>query len=207
MKFLKTLIIQNDPSVPPGIISRWFSNFDLVRAYQDRIPNLSQYQLVILCGGEPNVMEESKYPWLVTLKYELRQSLLYSSTKFLGLCLGGQLCAEALGAKIYLHPKGTKIGWESVETSESGSIDFFHYHRYIFDLPENAQRIAKNNWWVNQGFIWRNQVLAVQFHPEAEAPWIADCLDLKMLPESHTSMIEKSQSWLRHELDKLIKNS
>lgn len=202
----KILIIQNDPTVPPGVITRWFHRFDLIQSFQEKIPRLSDYDLVIICGGEPNTHEEDIYPWLVNLKIELKYSINNSSTKIIGLCLGGQLCAEALGSKVYRHPNGLKVGWESV-TLEGKNTDlmFFHYHQYIFDLPKEAHRIASNQWWQNQGFLWKNRVLAVQFHPEAEEFWIRECLENQIPTAQQLQWMNESHAWLKNQIDSLLK--
>ena len=203
----KVLIVQNDPTVPPGVVTRWFSLFDLVHSYNEKLPSFSNYDLVILCGGEPNVHEENIYPWLVDLKKELNHSLQNSKTKFVGLCLGGQLCAEALGAQVTRHPKGIKVGWEAVTlVPENTDTTFFHYHSYIFELPKDANRIATNEWWKNQGFTWKNQVLAVQFHPEAEEAWIVDCLENQSMTSDQKQWMNRTHVWLKNEVDRLLKS-
>ncbi len=202
----KILIIQNDPMVPPGIITRWFHQFDLIQSYREKIPRLSDYDLVFICGGELNVHEEDAFPWLVDLKTELKFSINNSSTKIIGLCLGGQLCAEALDSKVYRHPQGLKVGWESVSLEDKKTDQmFFHYHQYIFDLPKEAHRIASNKWWQNQAFLWKNRILAVQFHPEAEGPWIRDCLESKISTAEQLQWMNESHIWLKHQIDGLLK--
>ncbi len=203
----KILIIQNDPADPPGVITKWFQNFDLIHSYKEKIPSFSNYSLVVICGGDPNVHEETIYPWLVDLKKELKHSIYNSKTKFVGLCLGGQLCAEALGAKVYAHPNGKKVGWTSVSL-DHGKNDamFFRYHSYVFDLPQSAHRMAFNECWENQGFLWKNQILAVQFHPEAEEAWILGCLETQTMNEEQRQWMNAAHDWLKHEIDCLLKS-
>ena len=202
----KILIIQNDPTVPPGVITRWFSHFDLIQSFEGKLPRFSDYDLVIICGGEPNVYQVDTFPWLVPLKIELKRTINNSKTKIVGLCLGGQLCAEALDAKVYSHPKGIKVGWNSVHLPlEKKEQMFFHYHQYVFDLPNEARRIASNKWWPNQGFLWMNRVLAVQFHPEAEQLWIRDCLENQIPTAEELQWMNQSHAWLKQQIDVLLK--
>jgi GMP synthase (glutamine-hydrolysing) len=102
----------------------------------------------------------------------------------LGICLGSQLIAKALGARVYRNT-GLEIGWEPVYLTDSGKNDpvlggipspstFFHWHGETFDLPEGAERLAWSERTRHQAFRYGRNVYGLQFHPEVTAEMIED---------------------------------
>ena len=94
----------------------------------------------------------------------------------LGICLGAQIIASALGAEVY-PGKEKEIGWHQLQflpaigdykiwKDHPGAHMAFHWHRDTFDIPSNAVRIASSAAFENQGFIYKDHVLAMQFHLE-----------------------------------------
>ena len=104
----------------------------------------------------------------------------------LGICLGAQLIARALGARVY--PSGhTEIGWTPLALTDAGRASpvrhldgahtsMLHWHGDTFDLPDNATRLASTPACENQAFAWGNHVLGLQCHPEIRTdrfePWL-----------------------------------
>lgn len=130
--------------------------------------------LLIVLGGPIGVYETDTYPFLSTeialLEHRLRRGL-----PTLGICLGAQLMAQALGGRVY--PGGTKeIGWGTVELTADGKASclrglqtkVLHWHGDTFDLPADAMRLASNANYQNQAFAWGRNALALQFHLEAD---------------------------------------
>lgn len=189
MPLPKILIVQHNDKTPPGLSLSWIQErnlpYQLVHMMNDpSLPPLESFDHVILCGGGMNVDQDEKYPWLAKERELIVQSLAQKK-KIVGLCLGGQLCAQVLGARVYPHPRGWEIGWHEISFLEnSKSLHFFQFHRYVFELPPEATVFAQNSWWQIQGFIWKNQVLGFQFHPEAEIPWTEHCLVERKEPTS-----------------------
>ena len=110
-------------------------------------------------------------------KRYLSEKQLNSEKKVLGICLGSQLIADVLGAKVYPN-KNKEIGWFPVFKNEFScfnctrylerEIQSFHWHGETFDLPEGADRLYSSEATPNQGFAFKDNVIALQFHWEVK---------------------------------------
>jgi GMP synthase-like glutamine amidotransferase len=136
---------------------------------------MSDLDWLIIMGGPMSVNDEEQFPWLADEKKFIRQAVDEGKT-VLGICLGSQLVSSALGAKVY-HNKEKEIGWFDVEFTcfaKSNKMFFdmesrvkvFHWHGDTFDLPENAIHLAYSKACTNQAYLYRDRVLALQFHLE-----------------------------------------
>ena len=150
-----------------------------VRYFEAGIDDLTkafQYEgLTIILGGPIGVYETEDYPFLQKeidlLKVRLEQNL-----PTLGICLGAQLIAHALGAKVYAgHIK--EIGWSSLQLRlvkdnplmPIANTPVLHWHGDTFDLPEQATLLASSSVYSNQAFQVGTNILALQFHMEVAA--------------------------------------
>jgi GMP synthase-like glutamine amidotransferase len=129
---------------------------------------------VVLLGGAMNIGEEKLHSWLLD-EYRWVEALLKKNVKFLGLCLGSQILAHVLGARVY-EQNHWEVGFHKVEFKEGSSHIFFHWHKFASELPKNAQLIASSRATPVQAFKYTDQILAYQFHPEAEVEWVISCL-------------------------------
>lgn len=140
----------------------------------DLTPALNYEGLTIILGGPIGVYETEDYPFLKDELEGLKQRLLENKPT-IGICLGAQLIAHALGAKVYAgHQK--EIGWSELEIKSLDSdsnvltslknIKVLHWHGDTFDLPHNATLLASSTIYPNQAFSIGNNILALQFHLE-----------------------------------------
>ena len=131
---------------------------------------------LFVLGGPIGAYEEAHYPFL---KAELRliEKRLAAKLPIFGICLGAQLMARALGARVY--PAHTKeLGWAPITLTEAGERSVLkplgngpvlHWHGDTFDMPQGATRLASTALCDNQAFSFGQNALALQFHIEAEA--------------------------------------
>jgi len=141
----------------------------------DNLPYVNDLDLLIVMGGPMSVSDENIYPWLKAEKQFIKEAIK-SGKKVLGICLGAQLIATVLGAEVHKN-KYREIGWFNVkktkETSQTvlsdilpESFEAFHWHGDTFEIPAGAKHIAQSEACKNQGFIFDNRVVALQFHLE-----------------------------------------
>lgn len=152
------------------------------------LPDVNDVDLLIVMGGPMSVNDEEEYPWLAKEKEFVRKAIDLGK-HVLGICLGAQLIASALSAKVYKNSE-TEIGWfpvNSVSNSSDSLFSFpdsalvFHWHGETFDLPAGATLLASSAGCVNQAFQLGDSVIGLQFHlettPESAKELINNCRD------------------------------
>ncbi|MES2854671.1 MAG: type 1 glutamine amidotransferase [Bdellovibrionota bacterium] len=185
MRSLRIHILQPSEKTPPGAITEWAKskNHDvkIVRLFTgEALPKLEETDWLIILGGRMGVSDVADYPWINDVKALLKDSIRAQKTG-LGICLGAQLYAEALGGKVRRNDHW-EVGWHPVQigapNSSMNTLKVFQHHQDTFDLPPSAVRIATNEIARNQGFAMGDRVVALQFHPEATPEWIQhECND------------------------------
>jgi GMP synthase-like glutamine amidotransferase len=149
------------------------------------LPDLSNIDLLIVLGGYMNIDDESEFPWLKQEKLFIKQAII-SDKKVMGICLGSQLIATALGSNVYKGTE-TEIGFHPIQFNETALTEslfqhfkspytVFQWHGNTFDLPKGAQLLASSEGFKNQGFLWNTNVLALQFHIEMNEIVLKDML-------------------------------
>jgi GMP synthase (glutamine-hydrolysing) len=139
-------------------------------------PVLQKADLLIVLGGPIGVYDSQPYPFLLH-EIALLERRLARDRPTLGICLGSQLMARALGARVYPGPV-KEIGWGKLMLTPEGrasclqhlaeSGEVLHWHGDTFELPTDAVRLASTAHYDNQAFAWRSSGLALQFHLEAD---------------------------------------
>ncbi|MEI6609399.1 MAG: gamma-glutamyl-gamma-aminobutyrate hydrolase family protein [Deltaproteobacteria bacterium] len=143
----------------------------------DPLPQLAEIDLLIIMGGPMGAYDDIKYPWLTAEKQFIQESI-NAGKKVLGICLGAQLIAMVLGAKVYPHIH-KEIGWFPLKVTEEGMEskvfkDFpneflaFHWHEDTFSFPRGAARLAETVACRNQAFSYGDKVVGLQFHLDAK---------------------------------------
>lgn len=154
------------------------------------MPDVSDFTHLVIMGGPMAVYAMEKFPFMYIEAAAIR-SFIKNKKAVLGICLGAQLIAYALGADVY--PGGTEeAGWCQVELTTEGMEDsvmssisvnstpfaeVFQWHGDTFDLPEKAVRMSSSELYENQAFRFRENVYGLQFHievtPEIVRQWFA----------------------------------
>lgn len=150
------------------------------------LPPVSSLSGLIVMGGPMGVYEQDRYPFL---KRELDYigKVIGAKKPVLGVCLGSQLIAHALGARVYPNKK-KEIGWYKIRLTDDGKKDplmqrggvapwVFQWHGDTFDLPKGARRLASSPLCKNQAFRFGQNVYGLQYHLEVDGPMIQEWLD------------------------------
>lgn len=191
-KIMRIHYLQHVPFEGLGSIQTWALEhhhpLSSTKFYQnDRLPSLTEFDCLIVLGGPMNIYEEIQYPWLVAEKSLIKQAITANKI-VLGICLGAQLIADVLGAKVYPGEQ-KEIGWFPIKLTNSADVfrglpqemTVFHWHGDTFDMPPGATHLALSEACLNQGFIYNHRVLGLQFHlestPESVEQIIAHCGD------------------------------
>lgn len=145
----------------------------------DALPDRSEFGLLVVMGGPMSVNDEKEYPWLIDEK-RLLKATIDSGRPVIGVCLGAQMIASAMGARVYRCAE-KEIGWFPVRRVTSEGLGALlpetftplHWHGETFDLPSGAVRLAETDVTPNQAFQLGNNIIGVQFHLEATTQSVA----------------------------------
>jgi GMP synthase (glutamine-hydrolysing) len=151
-----------------------------IKYYEAGIDDLSQLDvlsdsLLVILGGPISVNDADMFPFINT-EIDLLRQRIAADKPTLGICLGAQLIASAMGAKIYPGEE-KEIGWNGLQLTaegEQGALRYLgaehcsmlHWHSETFDLPDAAVLLASSSKYENQAFSVGENILALQFHPE-----------------------------------------
>jgi GMP synthase (glutamine-hydrolysing) len=183
----RLLVVQHEPSSPPGLLATAAAatgvQLRVVEAPGEPVPvTLDGADGLVVLGGVMDADETDDYPHLARTM-DLLADTAARSAPALGICLGAQLAAAALGGRAYPGPAGEELGWTKVELTPAGRADpvtgaleapaeLFQWHHDTFDPPPGAVVLATGAVYPVQAFRL-GSVVAVQFHPEVDEPLLA----------------------------------
>jgi GMP synthase (glutamine-hydrolysing) len=144
-------------------------------------PSLDRYHGLVVLGGPMNADQFDRFPHLET-EVRLIEKAIDRELPVLGICLGAQLIARALGAEVKRN-RQKEIGWYDVSLTDEGTHDplfghfepterIFQWHGDTFDLPRSCVHLASSPTCMNQAFRYRSNVYGLQFHMEVDEPLI-----------------------------------
>jgi len=181
MKTLRLHYLQHVSFEGPGYIEAWARQnkhtLTATKFYkQEELPDPDTFDWLIIMGGPMSVGDEADFAWLKPEK-QFIQSAIRSGKKVLGICLGAQLIADGLRAKVYPNKK-KEIGWFPVAVCDAAietdilkniptTMTVLHWHGDTFDIPKGAVHLIKTDICQNQAFIYHDRVLGLQFHLES----------------------------------------
>lgn len=178
---MRITLLQHVSFEGPGAIRDWAEarghELDAVRVdCSDTLSARAVPQALVVMGGPMGVADEAVYPWLAAEKQFIAESAR-SGAPVLGICLGAQLLAEAMGAAVRRN-EHKEIGWHAIQWNEAAralpafshvppSSLAFHWHSDTFDLPHSALPVASSQACRQQGFASRDgRLIGLQFHLE-----------------------------------------
>jgi GMP synthase-like glutamine amidotransferase len=191
---------QHVPFEGLGSIERWLEKAgyrtSCTRFFESaELPQAEGIDLLVVMGGPMSANDEAQFPWLSAEKRFIRE-VVRLGKPVLGICLGAQLIASAMGARVFKNSV-KEIGWFPIEGIPSDSdstfsfppsIEVFHWHGETFDLPTGAMRLARSKGCENQAFQLGRSVIGLQFHlettPSSVVEIVNHCRD-ELVPSSY----------------------
>ncbi len=196
---MSVLICKNAAAEGPGTIEDFLNEKDIPFTIVDLpggeiLPDTDVFNTLIMMGGPMSVNEAEIYPY-ITAEEALVRDFTAQGKSVLGVCLGAQIMAKALGSRVYKGDE-KEIGWYDIELTEDGLRDalmrklaahpqagdlwrkfkVFHWHGETFDIPSGAVRLAGSELFPNQAFRYGSRAYAFQFHIEVRKNMVYDWL-------------------------------
>lgn len=211
----KLLVFQHSAREPLGVLDPMLRQAGFRIRYvnfsrrPDLRPDVGRYHALVVLGGPMNVDQQDRHPHLATEIALIREALA-RGIPILGICLGAQLLAAALGANV--QPNHVReIGWYRLHATAAANGDplcrhlgehhVFQWHAYTFDLPAGAVHLASTPTCSNQAFRHGDRAWGLQFHLEADLPLIQEWLQV---PEYKA---EAEASGPAHHLEHILRDT
>ena len=211
--YLQHVAFEGIGSMAPYFMDKGHSLSSTRLYLNEPFPQLKDFDWLIVMGGPMGISDELKYPWLNREKAFIK-SAIESGKIVLGICLGAQLIADVLGAKVYMNHH-REIGWFPIMISEQAGdtvfrgvfpegLNVFHWHGDTFDIPRSGIPLASSKACPNQGFIVENRIVGLQFHlettPDSARALIENCredLDGSEFVQSEKEILSNVSRFLR----------
>lgn len=187
---MKILVLQHVDVEHPGIFRDFFKadglSWDTIELDAgEALPDVSAYDLMVVMGGPQDVWQEDKHPWLVAEKAAIRKFVVDLGRPYLGICLGHQLLAAAIGGEV-APGKTPEVGVLTVRQTQEGKddplfrgiadpIDVLQWHgAEVVRLPADTRVLASSDACAVQAFRYRDNAYGFQFHVEITEQTVAD---------------------------------
>jgi len=203
---MKVIAIQHVPNEPMGLIEDLLKEkgieYEYIYVYEGEKPEIRDATHIVIMGGPMGVYEEDKYPFLAKEK-EMIRFALKQNIPILGICLGAQLIASALGKNVYPYKK--ELGWFTVKKVEDDfitkdlpdNLTVFQWHGDTFELPEGAKLLYAGDLVRNQAFRFGNAI-GLQFHLEVTHEIVEDWVkrEESLSDEQKDSIIAETDKYI-----------
>lgn len=182
----RVLVVEHDAECPPHLFGDWLTEagcrLDVCRPYAgDPLPALAGYAGLVVLGGPMGANDDDRHPWLGPVKELLREARA-SAVPTLGICLGHQLAAVALGGTVTVNPSGQQVGLLGVGWTDAAREDRLFAplswprrgvqwnDDIVAELPPGATLLAETGRHEVQVVRFAERMWGVQLHPEVDAP-------------------------------------
>jgi GMP synthase (glutamine-hydrolysing) len=212
----RVLVVQHEADDPIHLMGTWMEGVEITvcRPYDaDPVPpSIAGFDGLVLMGGAMGAHDDQKAPWLPATR-ELIRAAAAAGVPTLGICLGHQLCAVALGGDIEVNPKGRQlglldVGWTTAAVDDELMGDLLGPRRamhwnddIVARLPEGAQLLATAGTGEVQAARHAASVWGIQWHPEVDDAIVAGWANDGGLPEAEKQRVLEDLVRSRHDLD------
>jgi GMP synthase (glutamine-hydrolysing) len=185
----KILVIRHEPCTTLGLLNP-IAEHSLIRyldiSQGERLTEpINDYSHVVILGGSISAYEDDRHPFLRD-EFKLIEAAIDHALPMVGICLGSQVLARVLGAKVYRGEAGREAGWCEVELTDAATADpllkdfpaqfrVFQSHQDTFDLPAESVHLARSANYPHQAFCYREHAWGLQFHLEFDQTVLSNC--------------------------------
>lgn len=184
---MRIVVVQHVPFERAGLIESWAlergHSVSVSRMYAAEVlPSADAMDLLVSMGGPMGVSDADRIPFLAS-EMDLMRRLFSQGGRILGVCLGAQLLAAALGARVF-RGAHKEIGWMPVQKAAGHKLTetlpdplhVLHWHGDTFDLPAGSVHLLRSEACAHQAFISENRALGLQFHLEMTEQALAEII-------------------------------
>ncbi len=221
--------LQHVPFEGLSMIAEWAQannhSINCTKFYQNdyKLPTADDFDMLVVMGGPMSVNDDTIYSWLAEERACIKAAI--DADKYvLGVCLGAQQIARVLGAQVKANPC-KEIGWYPIAFTDqalsltllsglNNAMTVLHWHGETFDIPAGAIQLASSAVCANQGFLYQDKVLALQFHIEMDTlavEQIVESCSNELIDEEHiqseSTILEGTKRYhLKRALFRLLDN-